>query len=270
MFQFLEGWRSADALGKVLSTRRKRKTMADRRRFFRPWLDSLEARCMLAALGEPALNAAEDLRLDTGEVNDLTVDRYTWRDSQGRPRSVSLVQYGQTLNALPRGGYANQLTFQELDAATSQWSTVYIDPPAGRGDAGFGYFVSHEVYRTFDANVCPGPSNYCTIARVHGEDDSPLALRLPGTGETVRLTNAEAEHQFELNYPHWGTTAPIANPESQQTPSDFAAHQKYNLPVTIQWQFAVGTDFPQWTVNYDFAPSGRTRSAPTSVAPMAT
>jgi hypothetical protein len=164
----------------------------------------------LADLGEPALNPNEDLRLETGMVNGLMVDRYTWRDSTGHPRSASLVRYGQQ-----SGGYAIQLSYQVQE--NNRWRTVYLNPPQFRGDAGFGYFVSHELYRTFDANVCPDGSNNCTIAQLHNEDDSPLGLYLPGSGRTVSVTGNEAIHEFALRYPHWGTTIPIADQVRSQT-----------------------------------------------------
>lgn len=148
----------------------------------------------LADLGEPALNPNENVRLETGVVNGLMVDRYTWRDSAGRPRSASLVRYGQAT-----GGYAIQLTYQVQE--NNRWRTVYLNPPQFRGDAGFGYFVSHELYRTFDANVCPDGSNFCTIAAVHGEDDSPLSLYLPGSGRTVSTSNDEASHEIYESVP---------------------------------------------------------------------
>lgn len=201
----------------------------------------------LAQLGEPALNPSENVRLETGMVNGLLVDRYTWRDSAGRPRSASLVRYGQAT-----GGYAIQLTYQVQE--NNRWRTVYLNPPPFRGDAGFGYFVSHELYRYFDADVCPDGSNNCTIAAVHGEDDSPLSLYLPGSGRTVSVTSTEAIHEFTLNYPHWGTTIPIANPNygGDLTPGNPAFHKKYDLPVTIRWTFTAGRDYPLWSVTYDF------------------
>jgi hypothetical protein len=202
----------------------------------------------VAELGEPRLNPNERIRLETGMVNGLLVDRYTWRDSAGRPRSASLVRYGQGA-----GGYAVQFTYQVQDSLFASWRTVYLNPPQFRGDAGFGYFVSHELYRYFDATVCPDGSNNCTIAALHGEDDSPLSVYLPGSGRTVSVTTDEAIHEFTLNYPHWGTTIPIANPNGGDvTPSHPAFHKKYDLPVTIRWTFTAGRDYPLWSVTYDF------------------
>jgi hypothetical protein len=206
-------------------------------------------------LGPPTLNPGENLRLETGIVNGLVVDRYTWRDAKGRPRSASLVRYGQRVNGAPRGGYAGQFSYQVRVPSSNTWRTVYLNPPDYRGDAGFGYFVSHELLRTFDANVCPDGSNYCAIAHVHGEDDSPFSLAMPGSGRRVSFTNGQAIHEFKLTYPHWGTTVPVSDASSEMTPSDPALHRKYNLPVTIRWTFTSGRDYPLWAVTYVLSPA---------------
>jgi hypothetical protein len=163
---------------------------------------------------------------------------------------VSLVRYGQDLGGEPRGGYANQLTYEVFDG---DWQTVYINAPVA-GDGGFGYFVSHEIFRNFDAGACPNGTNNCTIAALHNqEDDSPLSLTLPGQGNNVLLGETVAVHQFDLNYPHWGTTVAVPDPEDSTTPSDPAQHKKYDLPVRIRWQFMSGEDYPLWGVNYDLS-----------------
>jgi len=197
-------------------------------------------------LGEPTLNAGQDIRLDTGIVNGLIADRYTWRDSTGHPRSASLVRYGQ-----PTGGYAIQFTYQIL--RTGSWRTFYLNPPPFREDGGFGYFVSHELFRYFDADVCEDGTNNCTIASLHGDDVSPLGFTLPGNGQTFSINANEAVHEFTLNYPHWGTIAAMPNPNGDLTPSAFSAHAKYNLPVTIHWTFTKGKDYPLWSVTYDLS-----------------
>ena len=209
---------------------------------------SAQAMSVLPVAGLPA---GIDVRRETGLVNGLVVDRYTWRDSKGRPRSISLVRYGQTLNGQPRGGYANQITYQVRNAATGAWRTVSLNPPPSRGDAGFGYFVSHEWYRYFDAPVCADGTNHCTIASLHGQDDSPLGLSLPGSGSTTLLSATSAIHTFKATYPHWGTVDPIPNMTSVATPSDPARHRRYDLPVTIHWQVTKGRDYPLWSVTYD-------------------
>src|SRR5262249_29849081 len=125
--------------------------------------------------------------------------------------------------------------------------------PPFREDGGFGYFVSHELFRYFDANVCADGSNNCTIASLHGDDDSPLGFTLPGSGHNVSINANEAVHEFTLNYPHWGTVAAVPNPNGSLTPSAFSAHAKYDLPVTIRWTFTKGTDYPLWSVTYDLS-----------------
>ncbi|MCA9146371.1 MAG: cadherin-like domain-containing protein, partial [Planctomycetales bacterium] len=201
-------------------------------------------------LPAPFLADGENLRVDTGVVNGLLVDRYTWRDSSSRPRSVSLVRYGQTLHGDPRGGYANQITYEVLNAATSQWEIVYINPPPNRDDAGFGYFVSHERPIPVHGGA------YTTIAAMHGEDDAPLSLSLPGTGEQITFEDSKAVHQFRFNYPHWGTVgaprvppppAPIVPP----TGLGVLPFKKYDLPATIRWEFQSGLDYPLWTIQYE-------------------
>lgn len=99
------------------------------------------------ARGGPSTNKAAGVRLDTATVNGLVVDRYTWQDSKGWPRTASLVRYGQTLNGQPRGGYAARFTYQVFEQATGRWRTVAINAPTDRGDAGFGYFVSQKTTR---------------------------------------------------------------------------------------------------------------------------
>jgi hypothetical protein len=199
-------------------------------------------------LGEPALNPGENVRLETGIVNNLVVDRYTWRDSTGHPRSASLVQFGQAT-----GGYAVQFTYQIQKRKNGPFETFYLDPPPFRDDGGFGYFVSHELFRIFDADVCSDGSNNCTIASLHGEDDSPRGFELPGSGHTVSVSATEAIHEFTQHYPHWGTIDPIADPSSDPTPSALAAHAKYDLVVTMTWTFTSGQDYPLWSVTYDLS-----------------
>lgn len=203
-------------------------------------------------LGKPKLQAGQNIRLETGIVNNLVVDRYTWRDSHGRPRSASLVRFGQQLDGQPRGGYAIQFSHQIFDTVKRKWKTVYLNPPPFRGDAGFGYFVSHELYRYFDANVCADGSNNCTIASLHGQDDSPLGLSMPGSGKSVSVTNQRAIHKFTQDYPHWGTKTALAD-IYDPTPSNLNAHKKYDLPVTIKWKFVAGKDYPLWSVTYNLA-----------------
>src|SRR5579862_3761787 len=73
-------------------------------------------------------------------VNGLSVDQYSWYDSHRLLRTVSLKQEG---NGNPgHGGYAVQMTYQHGA------STITVNAESSN-DGGFGYFVSHERYRTF-------------------------------------------------------------------------------------------------------------------------
>jgi hypothetical protein len=202
-------------------------------------------------LGNPTLNPGENLRHEQGIVNGLVVDRYVWRDAKEQPRSASLVKF-DPLNG-GRGGYADQFTYQVFDPETESWRMVTLDPDMINPEGGFGYFVSHERFRDFDANVCPEPPlNRCTIAILHGgEDDSPFGLFLPGTGMSVSVTDTMAVHEFKQNYPHWGTIDPV--PPDGITPSSLNKHKKYDLPVTIDWRFIAGTNYPLWQVTYDLS-----------------
>ncbi len=129
-------------------------------------------------------------------INGLQVDRYSWPDSSGLTRTVSLKQEG---NGNPgHGGYAIQMTYQ----LNGQTITVNADPG---GDGGFGYFVSHERFRDFT----DGTSD--TIAsKIFGVDDSPLGSGFPVVGQSLNLGDpTAAAHRFTMTYGHYGTTFPI-------------------------------------------------------------
>jgi len=175
----------------------------------------------------------------------LAVDQYTWTDSQGQPRTVSLKQQG---NGNPgNGGYAVQMTYRVLESGN--WRTVTANMANG-GDGGFGYFVAHELYRSFD----DGSSG--TIAELHGEDDSPLGLSFPvsAIASTITSSSTAASHTFKLTYPKWGTLTPVVDPTADRsTPKAFAQHERYLLPVTIAWTFQKGTDYPRIDVSVDIS-----------------
>ncbi len=54
-----------------------------------------------ADLGEPALNPNENLRLETGTVNGLLVDRYTWRARPGVRAAPPWCAMGNLLEVPP-------------------------------------------------------------------------------------------------------------------------------------------------------------------------
>lgn len=189
-----------------------------------------------AVAGKPTISAAVQVQLVT--VNGFVVDRYTWRDSRNRPRSVSLKRQG---NGNPgNGGYAVQMTYQVNNGGV--WQTITANAPAGEG---FGYFVSHERYRTFT------DGSYNTIARrVFGVDDSPLGRGFPVVGRRMALANPNAAaHRFTQNYPRYGTVNPIAKgPDGEDvspTPIAPAQNRLYQLPITLTWYFEDGKDYPR-------------------------
>ncbi|QDE87993.1 hypothetical protein BHS06_02980 [Myxococcus xanthus] len=188
---------------------------------------------------EPTSEQGDGVSRETTTVAGIPVDRYAWTDAQGRPRTVSLKRQSPAGN----GGYAVQMTYQV--PAGAEWRTVTVDGTAG-GEAGFGYFVAHELYRTFD-NGTSG-----TIAGRHGEDDSPLGLGFPveASRSEISAASTSASHSFTLRYPKWGTRAAMAN-VTEATASASAAHQKFMVPVTIQWVFQKGTDFPRIDTRMD-------------------
>jgi len=199
---------------------------------------SSEAQAAAAALGDGVQ------RTSTTTLG-LAVDQYTWTDSQGQPRTVSLKQQG---NGNPgNGGYAVQMTYRVLESGN--WRTVTANMASG-GDGGFGYFVAHELYRSFD----DGSSG--TIADLHGEDDSPLGLSFPvsTTASVITSTSTAASHTFKLTYPKWGTLTPLADPTADRsTPKALAQHVRYLVPVTIVWTFQKGTDYPRIDISVDIS-----------------
>ena len=194
------------------------------------------------ALPAPTLAAGENIRRETGTVTvnatPITVVRYVWRDSGGNPRSVALVPGSDTTS-----GYAVQMSYMVNEGGLR---TVYLNAdPAG--DGGFGYFVSHELFRQF-ADKPDG-----TIAALHDEDDSPYGRNLPSTGSASSAGSQQAAHEYRLNYRRWGTVASVTDPSSTTISSAPADHQLFILPVVIRWTFIAGTDYPIWTVDYDLS-----------------
>ncbi len=198
-----------------------------------------------APLATPALTVGQDIRQESGEVTvpglgSVSVVRYTWRDSQGDPRSVSLVPASPST-----AGYAVQMTYVVSDSGNKRTATINAD---STGDGGFGYFVSHELYRNFD------DFNNGTIASYHAEDDSPLGRYLPSTGTAQSVAQQQATHEYRLDYPRWGTKNAVAgDPSSVVISANPANHQRYLLPVVIRWHFVAGQDYPLWSVDYDLS-----------------
>src|SRR5205823_8366668 len=139
--------------------------------------------------------AARAVSHEVTQVNGFSVDRYSWADSAGLERTVSLKREGDGNPG--NGGYAVQMTYR---LSSGRLVTADNDP----GD-GFGYFVSHERYRDFT------DGGYDTIAhKIFGKDDSPLGRNLAVVGKRLKLANPDmAAHRFTLTYPRYGTVNPI-------------------------------------------------------------
>jgi hypothetical protein len=192
-----------------------------------------------------ACGTAQAVTRTVTTVNGFTVDKYTWTDSAGLPRSVSLKREG---NGNPgHGGYAVQMTYRINSGGPYPLVTVNNDP----GD-GFGYFVSHERYRDFS------DGGYDTIAhKIFNANDSPLGRNIAVAGKPLNLaTPGMAAHRFTTTYPRYGTVDPILKDANgndvSPTPINPAALALYHMPITIIWYFADGTDYPRIETHVGF------------------
>ncbi|GLK55590.1 hypothetical protein JOD31_000509 [Methylopila capsulata] len=198
------------------------------------------ASALALACGLATAPANANILVQQTTVNGFKVDRYSWLDSKGRKRSVSLKREGEG-NA-GHGGYAVQFTYQYL--SNGVWKTMRANPPSSA--EGFGYFVSHERYRDFSDNTQD------TIAgKIFNKDDSPLgrgfaATRVPLSTSTPK----KAAIQYQVSYPRYGTVnATTLNPntggDSPKLPLTAASYALYQLPVRITWYFEEGKDHPR-------------------------
>jgi len=168
-------------------------------------------------------------------VNGVLCDVYTWVDSQGLKRSVSLKREGGGNPG--HGGYAVQMTYE-----TPAHHIITADSDT---DEGFGYFVSHERYRDFTDGA-----NDTIASHIFHTDDSPLGRGFKVVGKALPSSDkTQASHQFTTSYPRYGTIAPIkkdANGDDvKKSPIAKSAYQLYHLPVTITWFFESGKDSPR-------------------------
>ena len=193
-------------------------------------------------INEPALEQGDGVSRATATLGTDSVDLYTWMDSKGRPRTVSLKRQGAS-----NGGYALQMTYQV--PAGADWRTVTVNGTGG-GESGFGYFVAHELNRSLS------DGSYSTLAALHGEDDSPLGYSFPvvGSHSAITASSTSISHTFTTRYPKWGTKVPLADVTLMNgTPAALEAHQKFELPLTLRWVFEKGTDFPRIDIQVDMS-----------------
>lgn len=191
---------------------------------------------MLAPTGAGAVAPGVVEHTDTVTLGQAT-DTYSWLDSKGLLRTVSLKKQGAG-----NGGYAIQMTYQYLDNGAVR--TVTANAPNG-GDGGFGYFVSHERYRDFS----DGTQN--TIAgKIFHADDSPLGRGFAASIQRPQQSRPGlAIYRATIQYPHYGTAAahPV-NADGSDVPAlpvDPASYALYKLPVTVSWYFEAGKDYPR-------------------------
>ncbi|MFC3693945.1 hypothetical protein [Chenggangzhangella methanolivorans] len=179
-------------------------------------------------------------------VAGLKVVTFSWNDSAGRKRSVSLKREGEGNPG--HGGYAVRMTYRYDDAG--KLKTLKAIAPKTR-DGGFGYFVAHERYRTFaDGDQAP------IAAKIFGADDSPLGLGFPVKQKTVLDEPGRKAVEFKLAYPKYGTRSPggIDQNTGEDKPrigTDAGLFKRYDLPVTIRWTFEDGKDHPRIAVKVD-------------------
>jgi hypothetical protein len=191
---------------------------------------------------------------DVATVNKVQVDRFTWDDSHGLTRSVSIKQEGGGNPG--HGGYAVQMTYQYLHGGTPR--TVVVSP-VGKNE-GFGYFVSHERDRTFT------DGDDGTIAgKIFGVDDSPLGLGFAAP-TTVLSSGGDPGWggiRADTTYHHYGTIKPIPKDadgdDVRPSPTNAGAYQNYPLPVSITWSFQSGTDYPRISTSVDLSQVGPDR-----------
>jgi hypothetical protein len=178
-------------------------------------------------------------------VLGLSVEQYTWYDSQCLKRTVSLKLEGDGNPG--HGGYAVQMTYQ---APTLEGPETIVVNQETSGDGGFGYFVSHERYRTFVDNTSDTIAN-----KIFGVDDSPLGLDFAAPGSALTGSASTGAFRIHTTYYHYGTITPdpvdADGDDTTNLPLTASSYARYPLPVTMTWVFQAQTDAPRYDVDVD-------------------
>jgi hypothetical protein len=196
---------------------------------------------MLAALA-PLPAAA--VSVATATVNGSVCDVWSWSDAAGLLRTVALKKEGNGNTG--HGGYAIQFTY----VAGSQ--TVTINADSG-GDGGFGYFVSHERYRSF----ADGAND--TIAHhIFKKDDSPLGKQFAVSITMPAMPSGSGAERVWLNYGHYGTITPDpidpnSGSDSTPLPAGQSNYAYYPIRTSTTWVFQDGTNYPRIDVTASLA-----------------
>lgn len=183
--------------------------------------------------------AAGFKRVNDDIVSGSGATTYTWMDSAGKPRTVSLKN--QLSSNSGNGGYALSMSY--MDGTTP----VTLSCDDGAEDGCWGYFAGYEHVRALDNG------EWATLASLNGEQDALLGRKFAVTASaqsTITSTSTSATHQFTILYPVWGTTAAMASTDAP-TPAATTAHRKFMIPVTTQWTFENGKDAPRIDVKLD-------------------
>jgi hypothetical protein len=177
-------------------------------------------------------------------VNGLTCDIWTWNDASGNPRTVALKKQGDGNPG--HGGYAIKFTY------VANGKTITVNAESG-SDGGFGYFVSHERYRTF------ADGTQDTIAsHIFGVDDSPLGSDFTPTVSKPAVPAHYGAERFTIAYGHYGTvfTDPVdpnTGGDSTPLPAGKSNYAFYPLPATTTWVFEDGKNYPRIDVSVSIA-----------------
>jgi hypothetical protein len=200
-------------------------------------LKSVSTAMLMALL---AGHAARAVSVQSGTINGLAVDIWTWTDGKGHPRTIALKQEG---NGNPgHGGYAVQMTYQVK--VKKSLVTITVNAETG-SDGGFGYFVSHERYRNFADGAVD------TIAsHIFNTDDSPLGLDFPAVTSKPSTPQGTGAERFTIQYGHYGTNFvdpvdPNTGGDSILLPDGESNYTFYTLPVTTTWVMQDGLDYPR-------------------------
>jgi len=198
----------------------------------------------LALLMAASAHQAAAVSVTTGTVNGFAAHIWSWTDASGHPRTVALKLEGQGNSG--HGGYAIQFTYM---VGTTK---ITINPEAG-GDGGFGYFVSHERFRSFADGANDTIANH-----IFGKDDSPLGNGFAATMSRPPAGAHTGAQRFVIKYGHYGTI--IADPvdpntgaDSKPLPEGKTNYAFYTLPATTTWVFQDGTNYPRIDVSVSLA-----------------
>jgi hypothetical protein len=208
-----------------------------------PEIQPMTTRLALA-LALLAVTPCGAVTISSGTVNGVSADIWTWTDSKGNPRTVALKQEG---NGNPgHGGYAIQMTYTVKTKGKQRLVTVNAEQGS---DGGFGYFVSHERYRSFADGAVD------TIAsHIFNKDDSPLGSGFAAATSMPAAPAGAGAERFTIQYGHYGTVTPDpVNPntgtDSTPLPQGASHYAFYTLPATTTWVFQDGTDYPRIDVS---------------------